>query len=114
MFNNFILQGIVKRQYAMILSLLLSLRQCCDHPFLLLSRANGLLKKQDDEERLVQIMTKKKTLGEINSEKKQNEPVMIEKTLRNKDIKQRNLKEQQQAKQSNLWDEDEDGWDEWS
>ena len=50
MFNNFVLQGIVKRQYAMILSLLLSLRQCCDHPLLLLSRANGLLKKQDDEE----------------------------------------------------------------
>ena len=50
MFNSFVLQGIVKRQYAMILSLLLSLRQCCDHPFLLLSRANGLLKKQDDEE----------------------------------------------------------------
>lgn len=36
-------------QYAMILSLLLSLRQCCDHPFLLLSRAKGILKRQDEE-----------------------------------------------------------------
>lgn len=50
MFNDFVLQGIVMHQYAMILSLLLSLRQACDHPFLLLARAKGLLKRQDDED----------------------------------------------------------------
>lgn len=50
MFNEFVLQGIVMHRYAMILSLLLSLRQCCDHPFLLLSRAKGILKRQNEEE----------------------------------------------------------------
>ena len=49
MFNDFILQGIAKNNYAMILSLLLSLRQCCDHPFLLISRAKGLLKRSNEE-----------------------------------------------------------------
>ena len=49
-FNEFVLQGIVKSRYAMILSLLLSLRQACDHPFLLLGRAQGLLRRKDEEE----------------------------------------------------------------
>ena len=50
MFNEFLLQGIVNSRYAMILSLLLSLRQACDHPFLLLGRAKGLLRRKNDEE----------------------------------------------------------------
>ena len=49
-FNEFVLQGIVKSRYAMILSLLLSLRQACDHPFLLLGRAKGLLRRKNEEE----------------------------------------------------------------
>lgn len=50
MFNEYLVQGNASRQYARILSLLLSLRQACDHPFLLLSRARGLLKRQDEED----------------------------------------------------------------
>lgn len=50
MFNEYLVQGNATRQYARILSLLLSLRQACDHPFLLLSRARGLLKRQDEED----------------------------------------------------------------
>ena len=50
MFNEFLVQGIVNSRYAMILSLLLSLRQACDHPFLLLGRAKGLLRRKNEEE----------------------------------------------------------------
>ena len=49
MFDEYVIQGTVRHQYAMILSLLLSLRQACDHPFLLLARARGILKRQDEE-----------------------------------------------------------------
>ena len=44
------MQGVVKRQYATILSLLLAVRQACDHPFLLLRRATRVLKRQREEE----------------------------------------------------------------
>lgn len=56
MFNEYLVQGTASRQYARILSLLLSLRQACDHPFLLLSRARGLLKRQGEED-LEQALT---------------------------------------------------------
>ena len=56
MFNEYLVQGTATRQYAKILSLLLSLRQACDHPFLLLSRARGLLKRQEEED-LEQALT---------------------------------------------------------
>ena len=49
MFNEYIIQGVVMHQYAMILSLLLAVRQACDHPFLLLSRARDVLQRQDEE-----------------------------------------------------------------
>jgi singapore isolate B (sub-type 7) whole genome shotgun sequence assembly, scaffold_14 len=49
MFNEYILQGVVMHQYAMILSLLLAVRQACDHPFLLLSRAKDVLQRQEEE-----------------------------------------------------------------
>ena len=49
MFDEYLIQGTATHQYAMILSLLLSLRQACDHPFLLLARARGILKRRDEE-----------------------------------------------------------------
>ncbi|KAK8825440.1 hypothetical protein WA538_003136 [Blastocystis sp. DL] len=49
-FQDFLMQGVVKRQYATILSLLLAVRQACDHPFLLLRRAKRVLKRQREEE----------------------------------------------------------------
>ena len=49
-FQDFLMQGVVKRQYATILSLLLAVRQACDHPFLLLRRAKRVLKRQGEEE----------------------------------------------------------------
>ncbi|CAH9072757.1 unnamed protein product [Cuscuta europaea] len=39
-FNQFVEQGRVLHNYASILELLLRLRQCCDHPFLVLSRGD--------------------------------------------------------------------------
>ncbi|VFQ82783.1 unnamed protein product [Cuscuta campestris] len=39
-FNQFVDQGRVLHNYASILELLLRLRQCCDHPFLVLSRGD--------------------------------------------------------------------------
>ena len=49
MFNDFILQGIASHQYAVMLSLLLAVRQACDHPFLLLGRSKHVLQRQDEE-----------------------------------------------------------------
>ncbi|PIA36474.1 hypothetical protein AQUCO_03400396v1 [Aquilegia coerulea] len=39
-FDQFVAQGKVLNNYANILELLLRLRQCCDHPFLVMSRAD--------------------------------------------------------------------------
>ncbi|KAL2536246.1 actin-dependent regulator of chromatin subfamily A member 3 [Forsythia ovata] len=39
-FNQFVEQGRVLHNYASILELLLRLRQCCDHPFLVMSRGD--------------------------------------------------------------------------
>eukprot|EP00899_Mesostigma_viride_P016352 jgi/Mesvir1/24718/Mv21990-RA.5 len=39
-FDHFVAQGKVLNNYASILELLLRLRQCCDHPFLVLSRGD--------------------------------------------------------------------------
>ncbi|KAF5179961.1 DNA repair helicase rad5,16 protein [Thalictrum thalictroides] len=39
-FDQFVAQGKVLHNYANILELLLRLRQCCDHPFLVMSRAD--------------------------------------------------------------------------
>ncbi|XP_006653171.1 DNA repair protein RAD5B [Oryza brachyantha] len=39
-FDKFVAQGSVLSNYANILELLLRLRQCCDHPFLVISRAD--------------------------------------------------------------------------
>ncbi|EEC76859.1 hypothetical protein OsI_15041 [Oryza sativa Indica Group] len=39
-FDKFVAQGSVLNNYANILELLLRLRQCCDHPFLVISRAD--------------------------------------------------------------------------
>lgn len=39
-FDKFVAQGNVLRNYANILELLLRLRQCCDHPFLVISKAD--------------------------------------------------------------------------
>ena len=62
MFDDFIVQGIATHQYAVMLSFLLAVRQACDHPFLLLSRAKHVLKRQDEE-----TMSKALTSGLINS-----------------------------------------------
>ncbi|KAL6839781.1 hypothetical protein ACP4OV_030469 [Aristida adscensionis] len=40
-FDKFVAQGNVLNNYANILELLLRLRQCCDHPFLVISRADN-------------------------------------------------------------------------
>lgn len=39
-FNSFVDTGKVLNHYMHILDLLMRLRQCCNHPFLVLSRAN--------------------------------------------------------------------------
>jgi len=40
-FNQFVEQGRVLHNYASILELLLRLRQCCDHPFLVMRFSSG-------------------------------------------------------------------------
>ena len=62
MFDDFIVQGVATHQYAVMLSLLLAVRQACDHPFLLLSRAKHVLQRQDEES-----VSKALTSGLINS-----------------------------------------------
>lgn len=51
-FDKFVAQGSVLNNYANILELLLRLRQCCDHPFLVISRADP--KKYADLNQLAQ------------------------------------------------------------
>eukprot|EP00958_Prasinococcus_capsulatus_P020557 scaffold2697_cov392-Prasinococcus_capsulatus_cf.AAC.7 len=41
-FDKFVAQGRILHNYASILELLLRLRQCCDHPYLVLSRSDGV------------------------------------------------------------------------
>ena len=40
-FDAFVSQGRVLNQYAQVLAMLMQMRQACDHPFLVLSRADG-------------------------------------------------------------------------
>ncbi|KAG8064093.1 hypothetical protein GUJ93_ZPchr0004g39654 [Zizania palustris] len=51
-FDKFVAQGSVLSNYANILELLLRLRQCCDHPFLVISRADT--QKYTDIDKLAQ------------------------------------------------------------
>uniref|UniRef100_A0A0E0KMT8 Uncharacterized protein n=1 Tax=Oryza punctata TaxID=4537 RepID=A0A0E0KMT8_ORYPU len=51
-FDKFVAQGSVLNNYANILELLLRLRQCCDHPFLVISRADT--QKYTDLDKLAQ------------------------------------------------------------
>ncbi|CAM0911133.1 unnamed protein product [Alopecurus aequalis] len=51
-FDKFVAQGNVLSNYANILELLLRLRQCCDHPFLVISKADT--KKYTDLDELAQ------------------------------------------------------------
>uniref|UniRef100_A0A0D9W2C3 RING-type domain-containing protein n=1 Tax=Leersia perrieri TaxID=77586 RepID=A0A0D9W2C3_9ORYZ len=51
-FDKFVAQGSVLNNYANILELLLRLRQCCDHPFLVISRADT--QKYTDLDQLAQ------------------------------------------------------------
>ncbi|RLM64296.1 hypothetical protein C2845_PM16G03140 [Panicum miliaceum] len=49
-FDKFVAQGSVLNNYANILELLLRLRQCCNHPFLVISRADPQCRFQVDAE----------------------------------------------------------------
>ncbi|GJN36863.1 hypothetical protein PR202_gb25762 [Eleusine coracana subsp. coracana] len=51
-FDKFVVQGSVLNNYANILELLLRLRQCCNHPFLVISRADT--QKYTDLDKLAQ------------------------------------------------------------
>lgn len=55
-FDKFVAQGNVLKNYANILELLLRLRQCCDHPFLVISKADT--KKYTDLDELAERFLK--------------------------------------------------------